>query len=392
MIINICLLTLLALLAIGSLLNLSSSPHWFIRGWDFPRLQIVGIGWALVVVFAAFQVLQSDPSVKGTVIAVSLAIFLTLWHGFRIYPYTRLVSPQAVGTPRSYLNSDVRDDQTVRIVFSNVEMENHDFDRWMTTMREVEPDVVVVLEADQAWIDGIRPFIDQFKDHVLVPQDNWYGMLMMSQLPMTSSAVHYLIQEDIPSIDAEIQLRDGTGIRLIAVHPRPPEPIRDNDSVARDAELILWAKELAEESSPVVIGGDLNDVAWSPTTRLFMRISGLLDPRRGRGLFNSFDASRFYMRFPLDHVFHSTHFTVSDIRRLPDVGSDHFPIMIELRYAPQQADEHDVLEKKVGDEEEAENRIERAEVSDEMQGDAVDGVGTEGTDAINSTTKADLHQ
>jgi len=86
----------------------------------------------------------------------------------------------------------------------------------------------------------------------------------------------------------------------------------------------------------VVVGG-FNDVAWSHTTRLFQRLGRLLDARAGRGLFNTFHAQHPVMRYPPDHVFHTGHFTVAGLERLPGFGSDHFPMFAALVFQPEAA-------------------------------------------------------
>jgi endonuclease/exonuclease/phosphatase (EEP) superfamily protein YafD len=114
------------------------------------------------------------------------------------------------------------------------------------------------------------------------------------------------------------------------VHPAPPAPGENDKSTERDVELLLLARALADRHERIIVAGDLNDVAWSATTRLFRQISGLLDLRIGRGLYNTFNADHWYARWPLDHVFVSTHFKVVNIERLPHIGSDHFPLLVEL--------------------------------------------------------------
>jgi len=317
-------------------------------------MQILAIGSTAMVVFVSTRWWSGNLVVDGgSMLAMCLYGFIVLWHSTKIFPYTLFASTQAKSTTRS------RDDGSVRIVVSNVEMENDAYQQWMDVISAVDPDILISLEINKTWLVNITRLTDRYDNCVKCPQDNWYGMMMLSKFPIVESSIRYLVQDDIPSIDAIIELPGGEQVRVVAVHPRPPEPVRDNDSTSRDAELILHAKELEHESRPVIIGGDLNDVAWSYTTRLFLEISKLLDPRRGRGFFNTFHADHAWMRFPLDHLFHSTEFTVRDIRRLDAVGSDHFPIMLDLQFEPEREHHHEPLAASRDDRRQAEELVAR---------------------------------
>ena len=366
------ILLLVVCLFLGSLLSLSSYPHWFIRAWDFPRIQIVVIAVGLSVLHFVFSRIWENAPTWLSWTVYALTLILIVWHGFRIAVYSPLVQTQAKSVEPEQPDSAGRKENQIRILVSNLELENDKYELWRKTVLAADPDVLVVLEPGERWVKEIEPLFEEYSEQIIYPQENWYGMMLLSRLPVEEQQIRFLVQDDVPSIDTKLQLKSGQTIRLIGVHPRPPEPVRNNDATARDAELMLWGKELKEEQGPVIICGDLNDVAWSRSTRLFLRTSGLLDPRIGRGLFNTFHADHWWMRFPLDHIFHSNHFSVVQIQRLPFVGSDHFPIFIDLEFSPEKKEEHEVMKKEAGDEEEAEERIERAQEENNLQPQSVE--------------------
>jgi endonuclease/exonuclease/phosphatase (EEP) superfamily protein YafD len=158
-------------------------------------------------------------------------------------------------------------------------------------------------------------------------------MLFYSRLPLASCDLRFAVSNDIPSIRAVVRLRSGDEVVLYVVHPPPPLP--DCDSYGRDAELVRTGLEVRRDGRPSVVVGDLNDVAWSYTTTLFKRVSRMVDPRVGRGLYSTFHARHPLARYPLDHVFHTREFTLRELRRLGYTGSDHFPIVVELAYTPE---------------------------------------------------------
>src|SRR5690606_29125944 len=81
---------------------------------------------------------------------------------------------------------------------------------------------------------------------------------------------------------------------------------------------------------PTVVCGDMNDVVWSRTTRLFKKMTGMVDPRVGRGFFSTYHAGYFFLRFPLDHLFHTRDLYVGKMIRSKNFGSDHFAMYYEI--------------------------------------------------------------
>jgi endonuclease/exonuclease/phosphatase (EEP) superfamily protein YafD len=188
-------------------------------------------------------------------------------------------------------------------------------------------------------------------------------MHVYSRLPLEDTATQFLVQPGVPSMHAILVLPSQRRVRVHFLHPAPPSPTENDESTQRDVELLIVAKSVAELATPVIVAGDLNDVAWSATTRLFRKISGLLDPRVGRGMFNTFHAGHWFMRWPLDHFFHSSHFTLSFIKRLPAYGSDHFPVLIELIYDESAIDQQEGLSANARDEQLSEEKIRAEPVS-----------------------------
>lgn len=337
----------------GTALSWLRSPHWFVRGWDFPRVQIATIAAASA---AAYALLYSRGEVWEW-IALALMAGAVLWQCSRIWPYTPL-APKRVERSRAF--QPEKGDACFTLMISNVLMENREHGRLVALVRECRPDILMVVETDDVWARALQPLHADFPHRVAQPQDNYYGMMLFSRLPIVRSEVRFLVQDDIPSIHATLRLPSGAEFALHGLHPRPPEPLRDQDSTPRDAELVLMGRTIGSGfSPPTVVAGDLNDVAWSPTTRLFLRLSGLLDPRMGRGLFSSYNANNPLFRFPLDHVFHSNDFRLVKLRRLPRIGSDHFPILITLNHEPDAAAEQPETARQVGDLAEAEERLEQ---------------------------------
>lgn len=333
------------LMSAATALALVETNEWWIRILDFPRLQI-----AVALIVAMFVYWWTRPRGAEAAIVTVVSISALAWQVAMIMPYTPIWKYQMVDAIAC------SDDQQVSFLVANVLQENRRSEGLLQLVDDSDPDVILLTEIDAWWAREVDALKTSYPQTILEPRSNHYGIGLYSRLPLINGQVRFILDDDIPSVLTRIVLPNGTEFSLWGVHPPPPRP--GDDTEERDAELLIVAKEAADAAGPVIVAGDLNDVAWSSTTTLFQDISGLLDPRVGRGLYPSFNANWPLMKWPLDHLFASEEWTLSEFRRLGHIGSDHFPIFVELCLQPQAAALQDGNQPEPEDLEEAEEHIE----------------------------------
>lgn len=319
---NFALLSLIGVYLTVSFLGSLRFKHWIFRASDYPRPQICLMGLFCLPCVFYLNVTAFWQWSLGLAVLIFVSLQLRL-----VLPYTRL-------WPKQVMAAKLPSRHTLSALSANVLMSNRNYGRFIDLVKQYDPDLVVALEGDQGWDEALKALHPSYPHRICHPMDNRYGIHLFSRYEFSKLDIDHLFSDEIPSIHGKILVPGIGAVALHCLHPEPPSPTEAEDSLLRDAEILMVAERINDHKLPTLLLGDLNDVAWSRTTRLFLRISGLLDPRIGRGFFNTFPAAVPFFRWSLDHVFHSPDFKLVHIKRLPDIGSDHFPIFTCLSYEP----------------------------------------------------------
>jgi endonuclease/exonuclease/phosphatase (EEP) superfamily protein YafD len=321
---QIILYALSIFFVVSSYLPATEIPHWFFRTPDFVRLQSLAIKALLII--ASFFVIDSYTIFFWAVI---LALAATIVYEIvKVFPYSSWY-------PRE--KPDHPSDGMVSIFAGNVLQHNSEYEKFLAEVERYDPDLVLTMESNKAWEDGISRLEKTYPHTVKVPNEKLYGMHLYSRIPLQNLAVHHLIESHVPSIFCEISLNEDTTLMLVCLHPAPPSPTENETSEERDAELMIVGKKIRDLDQPVVVCGDMNDVVWSRTTRLFKKMTAMIDPRVGRGFFPTYHADYRLMRFPLDHLFHTKDLYVGKMERSAHFGSDHFAMYYEIHHKQSEA-------------------------------------------------------
>lgn len=211
------------------------------------------------------------------------------------------------------------------VMTANVEARGHPPGMLMEIVRRRAPDVLVLTEFTPRWERSLEPLDALFPHRYKMAQQDPWGLAVLSRYPLDSATVLDLG----PSKAVETRVRTPGGVvTVIGVHLR--SPMTRENAAARNRQLELLARRRAGIEGPLVVTGDFNITPYSPFFRDWLAATGLKDARRGFGLDPSWPTFLPLLGIPIDHVAVSDEFLVTDHRKLPAFGSDHFPVIAEL--------------------------------------------------------------
>ncbi|KRA51047.1 hypothetical protein ASD77_15565 [Pseudoxanthomonas sp. Root65] len=210
------------------------------------------------------------------------------------------------------------------VAVANVNIRQHDPDALLDWLQQKPANLVVLTELSPDYAAALaeRQY-GGFVHRALHPLASPPGLGVLSDRPLSNVRV---LADGLGALRMEADLAiGGRTVHLIAAHPKPPMATRKYR--ARDGLL----RELASAAitQPTIVAGDLNATPWSSALlgsdmRSLRRVSGWAPtyPSEARGVFG----------IGIDHVLVSSGFAGTHAERGPDIGSDHLPVRVGLRW------------------------------------------------------------
>lgn len=215
----------------------------------------------------------------------------------------------------------------LRAISINVNTANKRYDLVKQYVLENSPDVLLLVEVDEGWLKAMAEIENIYPYKKLQPQSGNFGIALYSKLPYKTCEIAYFSDAGIPSIVAEFEF-GGKHLTLLATHSLPP--IDRKYAELRNAQLEAIASYMAQVTGPKMLIGDLNATPWSHQFGKLLGEASLKDSARGLGLQLTWPTHSLMLRLPIDHCLVSSDIHVLGRRVGANVGSDHFPILVDF--------------------------------------------------------------
>jgi endonuclease/exonuclease/phosphatase (EEP) superfamily protein YafD len=232
----------------------------------------------------------------------------------------------------------------LKVLHLNAHTANTNYTGVIDLIQDETPDVVFLQEVNRLWLEAMDNGLAGYRRVAAEGRTDNFGIACYAKEPsepgeragqrlvIESSRVFDPTQgvAQVPAIELLGRFNDKP-VAILSVHPLPP--VSGEYARARNATLRAAGEWSAARDEPCIIVGDFNATPWSTAFRDLQSAGDLVNSQNGFGRAPTWPAGFASLgMIPIDHLLHSDALLTVD-RRVGEVaGSDHLPLIVDLRW------------------------------------------------------------
>jgi endonuclease/exonuclease/phosphatase (EEP) superfamily protein YafD len=297
--------------------------------WGFDMVCHFRIQYFWILVFSAIVLSFGRKWITCTLITIfaliNAATFIT---------YITIFKPIYIDSPK------------IRAVSINLDFKNSSYEKVVSFITQSQPQIIILEDLSEGWEDGLRETLAQFPYFIRLKYAEAYpveedfmepfrdifkkhkaSVGLFSKLPFESTMLGQFETYPSPYVMAQLKF-NGIPFTLFGAHLMIPAG--SILSKVRNKQITVLTQKIQSINQPIVLLGDLNITPWSTFFINFIQKTGLKETRKEFGISPTWPTGYASMRIPIDHSLTSERIIVHSFRLGPNVGSDHFPIILDF--------------------------------------------------------------
>ena len=209
----------------------------------------------------------------------------------------------------------------------NAYKDNHSPDQLKKLIDEVAPQTLLIMEMTDELEDVLSEILADYPHKLESPVRDGFKIVLLSKNVLENAHVSFHGPHDTPLLKAEAEI-EGQRVQIYSAHPKPAlnkQWYEERHAYFAEIEDVIQGGEL-----PIVIMGDFNSVPWETHFSKFLNNTGLKSTLEGYGYKVTWPVYLPFFGVPMDHILVSKSLRYSSLRVGPYVGSDHFPISLNI--------------------------------------------------------------
>jgi len=286
------------------------------------RLQFIYGGLTALLLMSACKSWSEHPRLSTLALLALLCQFVTVISAYIFWPENLAVKKEP--TQLSVMNS-------------NLFIGNLDFEKFALLVGSKQPDVICLQELTLNWAGTLAKLKSRYPYQAVYATNGYDGTGILSRYPIIDQKLLAIQPGSFPLLMVSIDVPNKANHHqheiwtVATVHLSTPMALDRFQS--RNEEMAKIAVITSKLTPPALLCGDFNCVPWSQYFATLEKDCGLRNSIRGfMPELTWTDELPDFVRIPIDHMLVSPAVKVRAHTKLSAIGSDHYPIMMQVEY------------------------------------------------------------